>query len=206
MKYLHTLVCCALLLGLVACKTQGKNEALRCYSVLSTLEHQLKISYSLSDQMLFNLKKSVKKGGNTRKGLKRIKRAELLKLKTADLMGAIEKIKQHLINDAGGGLNDETAMPQQPLNVNNTQSIIHKAAPKLSHLIDKYVQWLSAEHKDLDLLTFPPLHEGSQGQSFYETFFEGAHLGKVLTTLTSTQGKIMRYQAEVMMKLGEGLY
>jgi hypothetical protein len=202
MKNLHTtLACCALLLSMTACKTQNKNEALRSYSVLSTLEHQLSKSYNRSDVALEYLKKDVKRSGKPREGIEAIKRAERLKKKVAYLVGEIDKVKRLLIDKAGDGLNAKTHYPKQALDVSNTQSIMRKEAPQLSNQIETYVKWLDAEYKDLGLPIFPPLHKGPEGQNFYETFFAGAHLGEVLIMLTNKQSQIMRYHAEVMKKL-----
>lgn len=203
MKNLYTtLACCALLLSMAACNTPNKNEALRSYSVLSTIERQLSFSYMLSDQGLAYLKRGVKQEGNTREGLERIKRTELLKKKVTYLVNDIEKVKRLLINKAGDGLDAKTHYPKQALDVSNTQSIMRKEAPKLSNQLDKYVKWLSVEYRDLELPNFFPLHEGPEGQNFYETFFAGAHLGEVLIMLTNKQSQVMRYQSEVMKKLG----
>lgn len=156
----------------------------------------------LSDQGLAYLKRGVKQEGNTREGLERIKRTELLKKKVAYLVGEIEKVKSLLIKKAGGGINAKTHYPKQALDVSNTQSIMRKEAPKLSNQLEKYVKWLNVEYKDLELPTLLPLHEGAEGQNFYETFFADAHLGEVLTMLTNKQSQVMRYHSEVMKKLG----
>ena len=203
MKNLYTtLACCALLLGMAACKTQNKNEALRSYSVLSTLEHQLSKSYEASDEALVYLKKDVKRLGNSREGLESIKRAELLKSKTANLIYDIKKIKNILIEKAGGGINPKTNKPKQALNIRNTQDVIREESPKLSRKLEKHVKWLGTEYKDLHLPIFPPLHKGPDGQSLYEAFFADAHLGDVLIMLSSIQSKVIRYEREVIRRLG----
>lgn len=206
MKYLATLFCCALFLGFVSCKSQNKNEALRSYSVFSTLEIQLRMSYMLNNHRLVYLKKDVKINGNAPEGLERVKRAEILKKKVAYLIGNITKVKHLLTIQAGDGLSVKTHMPKQALEVKTTQSIMRKKSPELSHQLEKYVNWLSAEYKDLDLPKFEPLHEGSEGQNFYEAFFAGAHLGDVLIMLAHLQSEIMRYQSEVLKKLGGSIF
>lgn len=207
MKYLPILICYAFLLSIAACKTSNKNEALRSYSILSTLEHQLSQSYIANDRALAYLKVEIKKDGNTREGLERIKRAEYLKQKTAQVIGNIAQIKQQLIEKVGQGLDAKTHRPKQALDISNTQNIMREEAPKLSKKLEAYLQWLLIEYKDLDLPELPPLHKGSQGQSFYETFFADAHLGDVLIMLAHLQSEIMRYQTKAMSRLGgEALY
>lgn len=216
MKHLLTLVCLTFLLGTTACKPQdekenkpqkeskpqNKNEALRSYSTLYTLERLLVYSKIQIDTTLEELKKSVKKEGNTRLGLESIKRAELLKQKTAQVLGQFDKVKRQLIREAGGGINPKTSYPKQALEVSYTQNIMRTATPKLSRELEKYVSWLNAEYKDLDLPKLEDLNKGSGDQDFYETFFADAHLGEVLIMLTNKQSSVIRYHSEVMKKLG----
>ena len=200
-KYTQTLLFCGLLLCAGACQS---DLPIRQYSLLNALEHLLINAQYSSYQALEALKKDVKKNGNSREGLERIKRAELLKKHTVNLKGDLEKLKQRLIKEAGDGLDEKTHMPKRPLNTGITASIMSKAAEKLSKKLNKFSKWLAAEFKDLDLPKFEPLGAGQGELSFYETWFKGTNLAEALSALTKHQSEVLRYQSEVLKKLGAG--
>lgn len=202
-QYSQTLLFCGLLLGIAACQS-SQTKAIRQYQILSSFEHLLIDAKKSSDQALQSLKKDVKKNGNSREGLERIKRAELLKKKSMTLLGSLSKIKQQLIDKAGQGLDEKTHRPKDPLNVRTTQRLMRKSADTLSQQLEYYVDWLSDEFKDLDLPKFEPLGKGYGELSFYQTFFANANLGETLCILTNKQSEVLRYQAEVLKKLGAG--
>jgi Ca-activated chloride channel family protein len=202
-KYSQTLLFCGLLLGIAACQP-SQTKVIRQYQILHSLEHSLVSAKTSSDKALEALKKDVKKNGSSREGLERIKRAELLKKKSATLLGNISKIKQQLIDKAGQGLDEKTYRPKDPFNTTTTQRLMRENVDEFSKKLEKYVSWLSIEFKDLDLPKFEPLGKGYQDLGFYETFFADANLGETLCFLTNRQAEVLRYQAEVLKRLGAG--
>ncbi|WP_045114371.1 type IX secretion system motor protein PorM/GldM [Microscilla marina] len=188
----------------------------------SALEHSLTNAKKSSDQALEALKRDVKKNGNSRQGLERIKRAELLKKKTSEIIGEVTKIKQILIKDAGDGIDSKTHVVKNPKEEGKVGEIMIGESEgkgegyKLKDKLDKYVAWLSAEFKDLDLPKFEPLAEGNKKKALYandpiqknkdfaEANFGHTPVVAALAVLTQKQSEILRYQAEVLKKLGAG--
>lgn len=200
-KYSKALLLCSLLLCVGACKP---DLPVRQYALLSMLEHSLINAKVSSDQALEALKKDVKKNGNSREGLERIKRSELLKKKTVGMIGDLEKLKQKLVKDAGQGLDEKTHMPKRPLNTGATAGIMRKETKILSKKLNKFTNWLAAEFKDLDLPKFELLGAGKNDLSFYATYFDGVNLAEALCVITRYQLEVLRYQSEVLKKLGAG--
>lgn len=187
----------------------------------SALENSLASAQKASDQALAALKKEVKKSGNSREGLERIKRAELLKKKTVEMLGDIDKIKQKLIKEAGEGLDPKTHTVKNPKEETKVGFIMigpnkDGEAYKLKKKLDKYVGWLSTEFKDLELPKFDKIAEGNannplfadhpiqKSKDFAEANFEHTPVVAGLAVLTQKQSVILRYQAEVLKKLGAG--
>ena len=198
-KHRYTLLFCGILFFVGAC--QSSPPAIRQYGWLNALEHSLVSAKSASDQALVALKKEVKKQGNSHEGLERIKRAELLKKWTVEMLGDIDKIKSHLIKNAGDGLSAQTYMPKHPLNKNKTSAIMRKESAILSKKLNKYCTFLIHKFKDLELPRFELLGKGFKELSFYKTCFEEATLADALLVLTQKQSAVLRYQSEVLKKL-----
>ena len=201
-KYNQISIFCVLLLVAVAC--QQKQPVIRQYSVLNILEHSLINAQKSSNRVLKRVKIDVKKGGNAREGLERIKRAELLEKRVVDILGNIEKLKQRLIKEAGDGLDEKNHMPKRPLDVSTTARIMKENGEQLSKELNKFTRWLGNEYKDLVLFKLVLLGAGQDELSFYATWFEGANLGEVLVTLTKQQIEVMRYQAKILTQFDTG--
>ncbi|HAS40181.1 MAG TPA: hypothetical protein DCS93_06855 [Microscillaceae bacterium] len=187
--------------ALAACQS---SPPIRQYTLLNSLEHSLYNAKGASDNALKALKADVKKQGNSREGLERIKRSEQLKQRTAALLGEIEKVKDILVKNAGGGLDPKTHMPKQPLNTNKVRQIMKKEAPVLSKRLNAFTLFITVEFKDLTLPRFDNLGDGIDGYTFYETFFKGANLVEALSALTQREAVALRYESEVMKKMGAG--
>jgi len=187
----------------------------------SALEHSLANAKDASDNALKALKADVKKQGNSREGLDRIKRAELLKKRTAEMLGDIEKIKSKLINDAGDGLDPKTHTVKNPKEEGKVGEIMIGATKdgegyKLKKKLDSYVKWLGTEFKDLTLPKFDPIAEGNannplyaadpvqKGKDFSEANFGHTPVVAALAVLTQKQSVVLRYESEVLKKLGAG--
>lgn len=191
-----------LLLSIGACQTS--QPPIRQYALLHALEYNLASAKRASDGVLKELKADVKKRGNSREGLERIKRAEQLKQRTAQMLGELDKIKQFLISKAGDGIDPKTHMLKRPLNTGTTRQIMKKETPALSKRLNAYTLFITVEFKDLMLPKFDNLGDGFDGYTFYEINFKKANLIEVLTVLTQKQSVVLRYESEVLKKLGAG--
>lgn len=185
-------------LGITAC--QKTDSMWRTVVYNSAMEHNLVIAKTNSDRWLKMLKRDVKKNGNAREGLERIKRGEFLKRRTAMLLGEIDKIKQHLIGKPGDGLDPKTHTVKKPL----VSSNMRKKAKALGEQLNEYSRWLKAEHKDLNIPPLENLGEGDlqSGKSFYEVYFKGTNVVEALTSLTHFQAKILEQEMKVRNQLG----
>ena len=130
----------------------------------------------------------------------------MLKKRTVKLLGNIDKIKSQLIRQAGQGLDPKTHTVKKPLDRSSTGSIMKSEAPELGKQLNRYPNWLKSEFKDLEIPQFALLGEGLPEQSFYQSYYKGATVLEALLHLTHHQAVVLRYEAEVLKKLGAGFY
>lgn len=196
-----------------------------------SLEHSLDGAEMASSNALSTLRAKVDKEGNTADGLALVKRAEALKMKTAKLTGYIDKIKQKLINEAGGGINSKTGSVKNPKEETKVETYMIGSeneksgeAYKLEKELNGYVEYLYKEFGDLKYVKkpanmenegpFPLLAVGNQNNPLYENDaiqrnkdFAQANFGQTpvvaaLAVLTQKQNEIIRYEQEVLKRLG----
>ncbi|HAS40179.1 MAG TPA: hypothetical protein DCS93_06845 [Microscillaceae bacterium] len=194
-------------LVLLASACQQKTPVKRSQEWLKSLRVATVPAKKASDLALVALKKDVKKQGNSREGLERVKRAEILKKRTNEVEAEIDKLKTLLMTDAGGGLDPQTKMPKDPQNTAKVEEVMKANTPKLIKALDDYVKFLSIKYKDLDLPRFAPLTKDMmypKKMSFYEMFYGDATVIEALSSLTVHQLTVRRYEAEVLKKLGAG--
>lgn len=179
--------------------------------VNSALEHSL-ISYqSNSDQMLETIKRNVKKAGNFREGRESIKRAELLKKKTAIMMTEVEKIKQALVKDAGGGLDEKTYTVKNPrakVAVSNLMVGLPGGSKgkgyKLQQQLDTYSTWINNEFKDLIKKPFASLTKvrgESDNKNFVDHNFWQKPVVVALAKMSQIQHQILNNELNVLTQL-----
>lgn len=201
-KLLQKLLVFGLLTGLGAC--QSSRPPIHQYTWLAALERSLIQAKRNNEQALEMLKKDVKKNGNSREGLERIKRAELIRKRSTNMQGELDKLKAQLVKEAGQGHDPKTRLPKRPLNKSIVKRIMRDKVPLLSKKLNDYTQFISQEFKDLELPKFELLGKGYEDQNFYETYFQNVNLVEALLSLSQKQSVVLSYETEVLKKLGAG--
>lgn len=189
-----------------------------------SLEHSLTGAREASENALASLKKKVEKEGNSPEGLKSIKRAEDLKKKTALVYDEIENLKKMLTKEVGGGLDEHTKSVKNPKEETGVEVIMignHGAKNGKGYSLEKslngYTRYLNEEFKDLNFpKPFEDLAKGNKNLPLYahdaiqrDKDFAQANFGQTpvvaaLAILTQKQAEVIRYEQEVLKKLGAG--
>ncbi|HAS40105.1 MAG TPA: hypothetical protein DCS93_06475 [Microscillaceae bacterium] len=149
------------------------------------------------------LKVDIRKQGNSREGLERIKRAALLQKRTNEVVTFLENTKNYL-----------KQMLVEDRKETSSWMITQGKAYQVKKKLDKYVEWLAKEHKDLTLPKFDKIAEGNEGNALYfawennrdfaHTYFAYASPNEAETVLSLKQSIVKRYESYVLRKLGAG--
>ncbi len=188
-----------------------------------SLEQALVAARGASSGALDALKKQVEKEGSD-EGRAAVRRAEELKKKTSEIITYIDKIKQELIKRSGGL--DESGKILNPSEEEKVAIYLIGSGNQkgvgydLKDRLDKFVEDLYKEYKDLkfDKKTndFPSLAEGNENNPLYKNDpiqrgkdFANANFGQTpvvaaQAVLTQKQNEIVRYEQEVLKRLGAG--
>ncbi|OJJ17899.1 hypothetical protein BKI52_29000 [marine bacterium AO1-C] len=177
----------------------------------NAIEHSLANLKNTSDNSLKSLKADVKKNGNARAGLEMIKRAEQLKKHTAEMLGEIDKIKQRLINEAGGGLDPQTHTVKRPKDQFYTYRDMiglpggeKGMAYKLEKQLKAYNNWVNAEYKDLLKDKLAPLTKvggAKDTKDFVRHNFRRKPIVLVLAKLSQLQHQVLEDESKVLNKM-----
>ncbi len=191
----------------------------------ASLEHALEGARKGSENALTALKKDVEKQGNSSEGLKKIKHAEKLKQKTAELIGEIDKIKKRLTNEAGGGIDPHTNAIKDAKEETKVEILMLGATKNgvgydLKTKLDTYTNALmnDVDFKEYGLTKddISPLAEGNEKNPIYQhdpiqrsKNFAEANFGQTpvvaaLAVLTQKQTDIIRYEQALLKKIGAG--
>ncbi len=186
-----------------------------------SLEQALVAAKEASSNGLQALKDKVEKEGNNSKGLATVKRAEALRKTTNDLVSEIDRIKSQLIKETGGL--DENGKLKNPAEEEKVAIFMLGAAGKndgtayqLEKQLNDYVDKLISEYADLGFKKrdFPSLAQGNlnnplykndpiqRGKDFAKSSFEQTPVVAALAVLTQKQNEIVRYEQEILKKLG----
>jgi len=160
-------------------------------ALTSTQKQAFKQAQLATQQRIKQLQEGVKKQGNTREGLERIKRAQLLLSRTNQVVNFLEAIKTPL----------QKMSPKQA----NDWMIEQKKAYQVKAVLDKYMAWYTKEYKDLALPEFEAnlLYSASEADEYFaQHHFKNASLAEIGAALSQKQLAIKRYEAEVLHKLG----
>ena len=181
----------------------------------SALEHSLANLKSKSDGTLKSIKANVKKNGNSRDGLKMIKRTELLKKRTAELLGEVDRIKNKLINNAGQGLDPKTHTVKYPKDQLRTYQVMFGlpgSGPGEGHKLEKklnvYSTWINQEYKDLLKKQLAPLTKVGgveDTKNFVRHNFHQKPIVLVLAKLTQVQHQILEDESKVLSQIENNL-
>ncbi len=164
-----------------------------------------------SDDLLEEIKSSVRRHGNTKEDVKVLKRAEHLKERTANLVGDIEKYKKMLITRAGGGFDNNTQTVKRPKDQFYTyREMIGWPGSKpglayqLEKQLDAYSHWLNTEYNDLlkDQLVLLTKVGGVQDpKDFVRHNFRHKPIVLALAKLTQIQHRVLEDESKVLNKL-----
>ena len=193
-----------------------------------SLEHSLNNSMYASEQALVALKKKVEEEGNSPDGMATIRKAEELKKETALIIGYIDKLKKNLVEKAGGGLDPKTGAVRHPEEETQVETYMIGSKPQqngkayeLKQKLDSYVDYLYKNFKGVGLNPsskakgeFAYLTAGNQDKAIYANDpiqknkdFAAANFGQTpvvaaLAVLTQKQNEIVRYEQEILKRLG----
>jgi len=186
-----------------------------------SLEHSMEAAREASEAALVALKKKVEKEGNSAEGLKSIKDAEELKRKTAEIYKYIETLKKELIV-VGEGMDPHTHAVKNPKEETGVETLMigsnnNGKGYELKKKLDDYVKFLNDKFSELlDGKKFDGLAHGNEKVKLYADDplqkgkdFPNANFGQTpvvaaMAILTQRQSEIIRYEQEVLKKLGAG--
>ncbi len=187
-----------------------------------SLEDALVAASDASTNALETLKKKVGKEGSD-EGRTAVKRAEELKKKTAEMITYIDNIKRELIKESGGMLDGKIKNPSEEEKV--AIYLVGSGNKKgkgyeLGDRLNKFVDDLYKEYGDLGFdkksNNFPLLAVGNannplyksdpiqRGKDFPNASFAQTPVVAAQALLTQKQNEIVRYEQEILKKLGAG--
>jgi gliding motility-associated protein GldM len=200
----------------------------------ASLEHSRDEAEKASQEALVALKKMVEKAGSSREGLESVKRADKLIKTSQELIKYIETVKRNLGETAGEGFDPKTKTVHNPKEETKVEVYMIGTESKkgegytVEKKLNEYVDWLYEEFKDLGFEKpkdrdkmetegpFPLLAYGNKnsllyqndavqrGKGFVEASFGQTPVVAALAILTQKQNEIIRYEQEVLKKLGAG--
>ena len=173
----------------------------------STEEQGLTYANQQVQKDMLNLRKEVKKQGNSREGRERIKRFELLMKQTREAVNYLESLKTRLYQ----GQNVQQLMFTQ----GNGMKVVHKMA--------QYFHWVGYEFRDLNIsiIDYPSnttqwiyleydmprrkfIKKNQAWKKFAQHNFANSSPEAVTTLLTTWQYNLKMQEQMVMKKLGAG--
>lgn len=197
---IQVIIAALILITLTNCKR--RDPLWRTIAYNDQLEQALFSSKIASDNWLMALKRAVKKNGNRREGLESAKRAELLKIRTAELLAEIQKVKTFVQRKRGDGYDVKTGTLKKPL----ANSKINKQVETIRKKMKNYFNFLKAEYKDFDLEFLDndqlSAEEVQDEKRFYDVYFRGTSVIEALMSLTHLQFQAMDYERAVAVQLG----
>ena len=192
-----------------------------------SLEHSMTGAQQASENALEQLKKKVEKEGNSPEGLRSIKRAEELKRETDKVFKEIEKLKREIQNHprAGAGIDPHTGTVKNAKEETGVEVIMigtnrNGKGYQLEKDLNQYVEYLNKQFVEDKALGFAGPFEGiakgnkdvimyandplQRGKDFANANFGQTPVVAALAILTQRQSEIVRYEQEVLKKLGAG--
>ena len=211
----------------LACQTSNDSDTSKFILLSQSLEHSMEGAQRLNERRLTELKKKVEEEGNSPEGLTAVKRAEELKSKTNEALKIIEKLKREIRDHlrAGAGIDPHTDAVKNTKEVNGVKTIMigtnkQGKGYQLEKDLNQYVVYLNkqfVEDKTLGFAgRFEGIAKGNEEVKMYEhnyiqrsKDFANANFGQTrvvaaLAILTQRQSEIIRYEQEVLKKLGAG--
>ncbi|OJJ21717.1 hypothetical protein BKI52_14545 [marine bacterium AO1-C] len=187
--------------GLSACKTTPNVFQQKLQAISQTLTQPRPALLKHNEKIITAIKADVRKQGNSREGLERIKRCNILHTRTLVLIDTLQLFK--------GKLNNQTPAATTPVR----QLLWHnEEGRKLAIKVNKYITWLGYEFKDLrlpkfELITtrhFAVKEEQQHPDKFAQLHFAYGSVATVRALLTFWQNTLLEYEREILKKLGSG--
>ena len=222
-----TIILASIAFCCLACQTSNDSDTSKFILLNQSLEHVMIGAQQASEPMFNRLKKRVEDEGNSPEGLTTVKRAEELKSKTDKVFKEIEKLKREIQNHprAGAGIDSHTSAVKNDKEVNGVKTImigINKQGKgyQLEKDLNQYVAYLNKQFVEDKALGFAGPFEGiakgneevkmykhdriQRSKDFVNANFGQTRVTAALAILTQRQLEIIRYEQEVLKKLGAG--
>lgn len=186
----------------------------------ASLEHSMVDAKRISDAALKDIE-ALADSMKTETAKERADLARDLGEKTEAMIARIDEIKQTLIADAGGGINPETGAINTPKE--ETKVEVYMVGPegsksgegyKLEKELNDHVAYLNREFKSFLGAELLPLAVGNkdkeiykgdpvqQNKDFSQASFSATPVVAALALLTQKQSELIRYEQEILKKLG----
>jgi gliding motility-associated protein GldM len=188
-----------------------------------SLQNALEEQKAASAAALVAFKKEIEKQGNSSEGLARIKKAEALKAKTAEMIKYIDNLKKEIIMGPGGGEDKEhggvkDAKEETKLEVMMIGGNKNGKGYELKKKLDAFREELLRDYKDIGITKddLPELTPGNEknpiykhdpvqkGKDFVEANFGQTPVVAGLAILTQKQSVILDFEQRILKKLGAG--
>lgn len=176
----------------------------------NSLEQSTGSSNRVNQATLENIRATVQKSGNRANDLAVVKQADDVRKQTADIIGQIDALKQRIINEAGGGLDEAGIIRNLSEEEKVAQIMIGSArngeAYSLKSKLDNYITGLSKyspakynslalDGKDDPILSRSP---DQRRKDFGEVNFAQTPVPAALAVLTQRQSDVRRIEGEVL--------
>ncbi|OJJ17894.1 hypothetical protein BKI52_28975 [marine bacterium AO1-C] len=149
------------------------------------------------------LRADVRKQGSSREGVDRIGRAALLQQRTNQVMAIVETAKNRLKN-----------LPKNAQRQTSNLMINQAMAYRIKDSLDRYVDWLTFEFRDLGLPKFEKLAKHDHRKDWYypwesiqdfpKRYFKYTRPAEAITILNLQQAAVKRYESKVLKRLDAG--
>ncbi|TAF67683.1 MAG: gliding motility protein GldM [Cytophagales bacterium] len=187
-----------------------------------SLEHAYAEAEKTSKGAVAALEKQVAKEGNAREGLERVKRAKELRAKTEALIKKMEAIKQELITagDGPGHGGHGVKNPKEETKVEVLMVGPEGSKSGKGYTLEKdlndYVKYLNTQFKDMGITNLSPLAIGNENKAYYaddavqrnkdfaQASFQSTPVVAALAIVTQLENEVLKYEQEVLKKLGAG--
>ncbi|MHA4738304.1 type IX secretion system motor protein PorM/GldM [Dyadobacter sp. MSC1_007] len=176
----------------------------------NSLELSSGAANKINQETVLKIKAAVEKSGNRAADVAVIKQADEVRKLSSDISNELNALKQEIINNAGGGLNEEGGIknPQEEAKVGEMMIGVRKngKAYKLKQTLNAYTSQLNKfSPNQFQMLALDgredPVAKGNRDQrnkDFAELNFESTPVAAALAVLSQKQTDIRRMEGEVL--------